>query len=177
MPPSVRRWGRGGGSRWWGGLEEYRISVSLPGYSRLVPQRPLPRPLLLVSEFLSISVGGSRWGQSSPLSSRLAILSPSLHHDPPHCLLSIEVCPSLSIIPLNRANKDGRGRRTLVSKPFLAQAVPPTPSGLWPLPWASSHLLARSWMRAAGRSHTGRGPWGGRGRALRYRSLSLATDR
>lgn len=89
-------------------LEEYGISVSLPGYSWFVPQRPLPRPLLLVSEFLSISVGGSRWGQSSLLSSGLAILSPSLHHEPPQCLLIIEeVCPSLSIIPLNRANKDG----------------------------------------------------------------------
>lgn len=110
-------------------LKEYSISVSLPGYSRFVPQRPLPRPLLLMSEFLSISVGGSRWGQSSPLSSRLAILSPCLYHDPSQCLLIIEVCPSLSIIPLNRAN-NGRRRGTLVSKLFLAQAVPPTPSGL-----------------------------------------------
>lgn len=80
-------------------LEEYSTSVSLRGSSWFVPQRPLPRPLLLVSEFLPIFVGGSRWGQSSPLSSRLAILSPSLRHDPPQCFLIIEVCPSLSIIP------------------------------------------------------------------------------
>lgn len=60
-------------------LEEYSLPVNLLGPSWFVSQWPRPALFSRYLEFLSICVGGSRWGRYSPLPRRLAILSTSLY--------------------------------------------------------------------------------------------------
>lgn len=145
----------------WGSRLSHRKCPRTSGRILSPGSLPAPRPLLL-SDFLSVSVGGSLRAcpASCPAASFPDRPSPTLP-------LPTPALPSLSTAPLNRTNKDDRGRETppLRARSWLRVG--------WPLALDSHHLPAGSWpckslggrLEAAGTSE-GRGPRAGAPRDL-----------